>query len=864
MKRMRDLLAVLANRHRGRIRGFAAALAALAMLVGMAGTGSIAFADEATAENGGTAVESMDDRKRTARPDGADATADDAVEDVASEDGGPERATSDGSPQGRLDGRQSQQTEDQPGTKDQFGTGNQLGVGQPSAGSDGLSEDGDAPVQSDDRKDDAGQSGADDMAGGVADTEAGGEGSEAGNDDADGADGKADAGTEGKIGDDADDADGDGDDTDGDDAAGNDADDDDEDDDDEDGNSDNKDGGDDADDGHIMRGHFTFNRKTVMRAAANETVPAPDHTKSIVYNGGGKYTLNLDVVGKDTRETQEITSKIEVVLVLDTSGSMDFCMDGSQGRCSQSNPRRLNALKTAADSFIDATAATNATIRDGNSKVRIAIAQFGRNSGVIRSLTSDATALKSSVDGLSAIGATPADRGMNAALDALSQARQGAKKIVIFFTDGVPTTQSDFSRDVANRAVRTARTMKTAGALVYSIGIFDGANPEQESFDNRREDDQANQFMHAISSNYPDATAYNRANWGQGSNLGYYKATNSADDLKRIFDDIQQEITTGSAYSGVSIVDELSAYAQVDGVTWNTADARTIAGDTYYRVTGGATLNVTGLPAGVAAPREGTNYTIWYDGAGSGGNGTIRVEFADDYELRNDATYTLSYGITPTDQAYARVDMVDGGIDYDAAGDEGTGETSAGKSGFRSNASAQVCYTFDRQSDCAAYRHPVLQVPSADVVVTKHWEGGAPSGQATLRIDLMQDGTSMAGRDLSEDDALPTGEWRETFHGMMPGDYIVTEGAIAGYGAKDGVTSTPISITQADMWAAFDEGRTATYEASFTNVRQTVAALPLSGATDERTWLAVAGTAALILLIAGGLGLAVTGRGRPL
>ena len=238
MKRMRDLLAVLANRHRGRIRGFAAALAALAMLAGMAGAGSIAFADEATAENGGTAVESMDDRKRTARPDGADATEDDAVEDVASEDGGPERATSDGSPQGRLDGRQSQQTEDQPGTKDQFGTGDQLGGGQPSAGSDGLSEDGDAPVQSDDCKDDAGQSGADDMAGGVADTEAGGEGSEAGNDDADGADGKADAGTAGKIGDDADDADGDGDDTDGDDAAGNDADDDDEDDDDEDGNSD--------------------------------------------------------------------------------------------------------------------------------------------------------------------------------------------------------------------------------------------------------------------------------------------------------------------------------------------------------------------------------------------------------------------------------------------------------------------------------------------------------------------------------------------------------------------------------------------------------------------------------------------------
>lgn len=57
--------------------------------------------------------------------------------------------------------------------------------------------------------------------------------------------------------------------------------------------------------------------------------------------------------------------------------------------------------------------------------------------------------------------------------------------------------------------------------------------------------------MHAVSSNYPNATAYNKTNWGTGGNLGYYKATNSADDLTKIFDDIQKEITTGSAYSGV-------------------------------------------------------------------------------------------------------------------------------------------------------------------------------------------------------------------------------------------------------------------------------------------------------------------------
>ena len=448
---------------------------------------------------------------------------------------------------------------------------------------------------------------------------------------------------------------------------------------------------------------------------------------------------------------------------------------------------------------------------------------------------------------------------MAAAQTALLRARPGAKKVVIFFADGVPTTQNTFSTRVANDAVTTALAMKSAGTLIYSIGIFEGANPERQSFGNR-ENDQANQFMHAVSSNYPNATAYNKTNWGTGSNLGYYKATNSADDLTKIFDDIQKEIITGSAYSGVSIVDELSEYAQVDGVVWNMASMRNFGGATYYRVTGGVTLNVTNLSSGATPPVLERDYTLWYSDAG---NGKIRVEFAGDYELLHNATYTLSYGIVPTDSAYARVNMVDGGINYDATGDAGTGTTSAGKPGFRSNASAQVCYTFDKQSACAAYQHPVLQVPSANVVVTKHWEGGMPASGATLRIDFMQGGASKLGKDLSEDDELPTGEWQYTFRGVMAGDYTVTEGNIAGYHAKGNVTSVPISITRADMWSAFDKGQTATYEASFTNVKETVAVLPLSGASEGRTWLVVAGVTALLLLLAGIVGLALIGRGRP-
>lgn len=835
MKWMKDPLAGFISRCGARMGKFTALLVTIAMLAGATGAGATAFADETVTDGGNVAAESAASQPESTQQSDAENAVGSDVADIAGQYVAGQSATDDDDAQCLTDDGESQQpsneqaqsqlqsqsqpeqpsetmpeqrqpcdkTEQPNEQKEQ----ERQAVRQPTAENADVPANGAAPTQDGDRNDHAGENRTDAVANGDAGATA----------------------DDGKTGD-ADDADNDG-------------------------NT-----AEDADDAeHIMRDRFTFNRKTVMRAARNVAVPQPDHTKSIAYNNGGKYTLNLNVVGKDTRESHETTEKIEVVLVLDTSGSMNYCMNGSQRRCNKSNPKRLTALKEAATSFIDATETTNDTIQDENSKVRIAIAQFGQTSGVVSSLTSDTAALKSSVSRLSANGATPADKGMAAAQTALLQARPGAKKIVIFFADGVPTTQNTFSTRVANDAVTTALAMKSAGALIYGIGIFEGANPEQQSFGNR-ENDQANQFMHAVSSNYPNATAYNKTNWGTGGNLGYYKATNSADDLTKIFDGIQKEITTGSAYSGVSIVDELSEYAQVDGVVWNMASMRNFGGATYYRVTGGVTLNVTNLPSGATPPVLERDYTLWYSNAG---NGKIRVEFAGDYELLHNATYTLSYGIVPTDSAYARVNMVDGGINYDATGDAGTGTTSAGKPGFRSNASAQVCYTFDKQSACAVYQHPVLQVPSANVVVTKHWEGGMPASGATLRIDFMQGGASKLGKDLSEDDELPTGEWQYTFRGVMAGDYTVTEGNIAGYHAKGNVTSVPISIIRADMWSAFDKGRTATYEASFTNVKETVAVLPLSGASEGRTWLVVAGVTALVLLLAGIVGLALIGRGRP-
>ena len=474
MKWMKDPLAGFISRCGARMGKFTALLVTIAMLAGTTGAGATAFADETVTDGGNVAAESAASQPESTQQSDAENAVGSDVADIAGQDVAGQSATDDDDAQCLTDDGESQQpsneqaqsqlqsqsqpeqpseampeqrqpcdkTEQPNEQKEQ----ERQAVRQPTAENADVPANGAAPAQDGDRNDHAGENRTDAVANGDAGATAD-----------DGKTGDADdADNDGNTAEDADDADKNGkNDADKDAASaqnGND-------------NDKNDAAKDDVDadaDEHIMRDRFTFNRKTVMRAARNVAVPQPDHTKSITYNNGGKYTLNLNVVGKDTRESHETTEKIEVVLVLDTSGSMNYCMDGSQRRCNKSNPKRLTALKEAATSFIDATETTNDTIQDENSKVRIAIAQFGQTSGVVSSLTSDTAALKSSVSGLSANGATPADKGMAAAQTALLRARPGAKKIVIFFADGVPTTQNTFSTRVANDAVTTALAMKSA------------------------------------------------------------------------------------------------------------------------------------------------------------------------------------------------------------------------------------------------------------------------------------------------------------------------------------------------------------------------------------------------------------------
>ena len=134
--------------------------------------------------------------------------------------------------------------------------------------------------------------------------------------------------------------------------------------------------------------------------------------------------------------------------------------------------------------------------------------------------------------------------------------RPNAKQVVIFFTDGSPNNDNGFDNDIASDAIKAAKSLKNAGTVVYTVGIFKGADPKADVSGASKE----NKFMQAVSSNYPSATytgksydptgLLNTWKWNFGdrpANANYYLAASSADGLNKVFEDIFTSISTKPA-----------------------------------------------------------------------------------------------------------------------------------------------------------------------------------------------------------------------------------------------------------------------------------------------------------------------------
>lgn len=319
--------------------------------------------------------------------------------------------------------------------------------------------------------------------------------------------------------------------------------------------------------------------KTVMATGENEE---------------SDFLTTFSAMSSTSNSTVTVTTPLDIVLVLDASGSMDNHMGGID------SPKRIDALKSAANSFIDTIAKQNEGVEGVDRQHRVAIVKFSGDmtekvgndtyyqgqykynySQVMKGLTDcsggNVKALKDRIAEIKPAGATRADNGLQLA-EGIASGRAGAKKIVVFFTDGTPTKVDKFDSTVADAAVAAAKNMKDSKATVYTIGIFDGANPSagiQDSGKSQKE----NKFMQAVSSNYPNATAWD-AHGARAENSDYYKSATNAEELKKVFDDISQAITSEAPYpteidkgydatkSGyITFTDELGDFMQVDGFT---------------------------------------------------------------------------------------------------------------------------------------------------------------------------------------------------------------------------------------------------------------------------------------------------------
>lgn len=312
-------------------------------------------------------------------------------------------------------------------------------------------------------------------------------------------------------------------------------------------------------------------------------------------NEESDFLTTLSAMSSTSNSTVTVTTPLDIVMVLDASGSMDDPMGGGD------RTKRIDALKSAANSFINTIAKQNEAIEGVDRQHRVAIVKFAgdktdkvgndtyyqgqykyNHSQVMKGLTDcsggNVKALKDTVAGIKPSGATRADYGLELAGD-ITSGRADAKKIVVFFTDGKPTSYSEFDSDVANAAVTAAKKMKDGKATVYTIGIFSGADPVADP--SKKGTSDVNKFMHAVSSNYPDATSYASDELGtRAENSDYYKSATNAEELKKVFDDISQAITSeppypteihkgyGETKSGyITFTDELGDFMQVDGFT---------------------------------------------------------------------------------------------------------------------------------------------------------------------------------------------------------------------------------------------------------------------------------------------------------
>lgn len=343
-------------------------------------------------------------------------------------------------------------------------------------------------------------------------------------------------------------------------------------------------------------------------------------SKTVKANDNGTYTITMESYTTGTVTSSTKTVPVDIVLVLDQSGSMS---DGF------GSTTRQAAMKTGVNNFVESVNGKYSAEADH----RMAIVTFGSKAKTLQGWTYvDATGKTTLQDKISSLppspsGATNVSAGMQQAETLMGSGynytgkNTPRQKVVIVFTDGVPTTSSDFDTTVATNAIASAKRLKDSGATVYSVGIFNGADPDQlygaSGFDINSDGTvgsnwsnfsvlmigdiksydvpAGNRFLNYLSSNFADTTeigikTFNATIFGTGfrgwkitrnftkSASGYYLTANDSGSLNGIFQTIANNIQTANIDLGKDTVvkDTVTKYFDLPK---NTSDIKVYTAD---------------------------------------------------------------------------------------------------------------------------------------------------------------------------------------------------------------------------------------------------------------------------------------------
>lgn len=492
--------------------------------------------------------------------------------------------------------------------------------------------------------------------------------------------------------------------------------------------------------------------------------------------GDDQFLLTLEAYATGSTTTTTTKKPVDIVLVLDVSGSMDDYMEtysispdgiyyyyaGSYSGyqrvyyCSQcrgwytkehslwnhgtqltpktsasdtntshtqfySDVTKITALKTAVNAFIDNVAKESP---DSN----IAIVKFAGDkkdtvgndtyrkggytynySQIVQNLTTvdetGASSLKTAVNGLIAAGTTLANYGMEHAQTIINGAKDnGHQKVVVMFTDGEPNgikEVSGFEKEVANSAINTSKSIKDAGATVYTIGCFGSLDADKKA--------NVDTYMNYVSSNYPNATSMTSGG-AKADPANYYKTISSAADLNNIFTEISQTIggttvTLGSTSVLRDVISDsftLPEGADKNSITAYSVDCTAVNDDGTYSW---------------SANRDTTPYSVTVEGK------TINVtgfDYAANWVGKDTNTGEMH---TPAKKLVVQIPIV---LDPDATGSV---DTNGPASGIYASADAETAF--------ANFKTPTVYVPFFTVahVESRVNDQGKNFGQETGRKD---------------------------------------------------------------------------------------------------------------------------------